>query len=447
VSERFDLLVRGGLCVTPSGTARADVGVRDGRIAAVGALGAARAGETLDASSLHVLPGLVDPHVHFREPGLVHKEDLATGSASAVLGGVTSVLEMPNTVPPTTDAEALADKLARAAGRAHCDHAFFVGATAANLHLLEELERRPGCAGIKVFMGSSTGGLLLDGDGPLEEALRRTRRRVAVHAEDEPRLGDRRALREAGRPASHALWRDAETAVRATRRLVALAVRLGRRVHVLHATTAEEMALFADADARAAATVEVTPQHLTLEAPGCYERLGTLAQMNPPIREARHRDALWAAVRGGVVDVLGSDHAPHTLEEKARPYPESPSGMPGVQTLLPVMLGHVHAGRLTLERLAALTSAGPARVFGIAGKGEIAVGRDGDLVLVDLRARRRISREGLATRCGWTPFEGLDVHGWPVATVLRGRVVMRDGALVGPPPGRPLRFETAPDSP
>ena len=441
MSETYDLVITGGTCVLPAGRTRADLGVRAGRIAAVGDLASAHASARIDGTGLHVLPGVIDTQVHFREPGLTHKEDLATGSAAAVLGGVTAVFEMPNTRPPTTSAEALGDKLARARGRMHCDHAFYLGATPENAEHLLDLESLPGCCGVKVFMGSSTGDLLVAEDAGVEAVLRHTRRRVAFHAEDEARLVERRPLAVAGRPATHPIWRDALTAQRATARLLALATRLGRRVHVLHVTTAEEMELLAAH--RDTASVEVSPQHLTLAAPECYEQLGTLAQMNPPLREAPHRAALWAAVRSRVVDMVGSDHAPHTLEEKAAPYPGSPSGMPGVQTLLPILLDHAHAGRLSLERVVDLTSAGPARVFGIAGKGRIEEGLDADLVLVDLARRQTLTNALMRSRCGWTPFDGLEVTGWPVATLLRGQVVMREGEILGPARGEPLRFAPA----
>jgi dihydroorotase len=441
LGDRFDLLVVGGTCVLGAATARADLGVRQGRLVAVGDLSSASAPERIDAAGLHVLPGVIDTHVHFREPGLTHKEDMATGSAAAALGGVTAVFEMPNTKPPTTSGEALADKLSRARGRMRCDYAFYLGATPDNASRLGELESLPGCCGAKVFMGSSTGELLVADDAEVEAVLRATRRRVAFHAEDEARLEDRKALAEGGRPETHAFWRDAEGARRATARLLALAAKVARRVHLLHVTTADEMELLAAH--RELASVEVTPQHLTLFAPDCYERLGSLAQVNPPIRDARHREALWAAVRAGRVDVLGSDHAPHTLLEKANRYPASPSGMPGVQTLLPVLLDHVHAGRLALERVVDLLSAGPARVFGLAGKGRLEPGFDADLVLVDLRRRQRITNALIRSRCRWTPYDGLEVTGWPVMTILRGRVVMREGELVGPAAGEPLRFAEA----
>ena len=434
----FDLLVRGGRVALPWGVVEADIGVSDGRIAAIGALAGAAAAEVIDAGGLHVLPGVIDSQVHFREPGAEHKEDLATGSDAAVLGGVTSVFEMPNTRPTTSTAEALADKLARARGRMRCDHAFFVGATAENVDELDRLDQLPGAAGVKIFMGSSTGSLLVEDDATLERVLSNGCRRISVHAEDEAMLRRDKGLAKHGRPETHPVWRSVEAAVSATRRLLALARRTGRRVHVLHVSTADELPLLAEH--RDVATVELTPQHLTLTAPECYAELGTLAQMNPPLRDARHRDGLWGAVADGLADVLGSDHAPHTLAEKDEPYPESHSGMPGVQTLLPVMLDHVAAGRLELMRLVELTGSGPARVFGIAGKGRIVRGWDADLVLVDLAARRAVERSWLKSRAGWSPYDGRTLSGWPVATILRGCLVARDCALLGEPIGRPVRF-------
>jgi dihydroorotase len=292
---------------------------------------------------------------------------------------------------------------------------------------------------VKLFMGSSTGNLLIEDDETLFEVLRHGRRRMAVHAEDEDRLRERlKLVRGGAEVAMHPEWRDAETARRATERLLKLARKAGRRVHVLHVTTADEVPLIAGY--KDLATMEVTPQHLTLTAPDCYERFGTLAQMNPPIRSAEHREGLWRAIDQGLVDVIGSDHAPHTREEKARPYPTSPSGMPGVQTLLPLMLDHVNAGRLTLERLVDLVCAGPQRIFGIAGKGRIALGYDADFTLVDLKARREITAKWLAAKCGWSPFEGMTVTGWPMATIVRGHIVMREDTLQGQPLGQPVRF-------
>ncbi len=436
--ETYDLIVRGGEVVNHAGRGVADIGIRGGKFAAIGDLSQASSGETFDARGLTVLPGIIDSQVHFREPGLEWKEDLETGARCAVLGGVVAVFEMPNTEPTTTDADALADKLGRAKGRMHCDHAFYVGGTHENAAFLGELERLPGCCGVKVFMGASTGTLLVPDDEGVAAILRNINRRGTFHSEDEYRLAERRPLARTGDWTSHPEVRDAESAIRSTRRLVGLAKALGKRIHVLHVTTAQEIAFLADH--KDVASVEVTPQHLTLTAPDAYQRLKGFAQMNPPIREAEHQQALWRGVAMGVADVLGSDHAPHTRDEKARPYPASPSGMPGVQTLVPVMLTHVADGRLTLERFVDLTSHGQQRVFGLADKGRIAEGYDADLTIVDLKARRTIRHEDMASRSGWTPFDGFEAKGWPMATIIRGRAVMRNGEIIGPARGRPVRF-------
>lgn len=447
MAQRFDLVVSGGTVYTPGGLVETDIGVRNGRVVELGSLGAAAAGDTLDAKGLTVLPGVIDTQVHFREPGLEHKEDIETGTRGAVLGGVTAIFEMPNTKPPTTTREALEDKLRRSQGRAWCDYAYFVGATEENAARLGELEMLPGCAGVKLFMGSSTGDLLVAESSAVESVLRHGFRRVPVHSEDEARMRERWPLVENGAHVKmHPEWRDAEAAIRNTRntrRLIEIATKAGRRVHVLHITTAGEIQFLAGH--KTIASVEVTPQHLTLAAPEAYERLGSRAQMNPPIRDEAHRQGLWRGIEQGVVDVLGSDHAPHTLEEKGRPYPQSPSGMTGVQTLLPVMLDHVAAGRLSLQRLVDLTSAGPARIYNIAGKGRIAAGFDADFAIVDLSAKWTVTDGWIASRAGWTPYDGMEVTGRPVHTVVRGGVAVRDGALAATGLGKAVRFlETIP---
>jgi dihydroorotase len=435
----FDLIIRGGTVFTPGGPVQGDVGVRDGKIAALGAV-SGDAAEVYDARNLTVLPGCIDEQVHFREPGPTHKEDLESGTRGAVLGGIVAVFEMPNTDPATTTVEAINDKITRATGRAWTDFAFYVGASPENADELGMLERLPGCCGVKMFMGSSTGTLLVADDENVARVLKSGSRRVTVHSEDDMRLQERAAMVAGGADVSmHPEWRDVETAVRSTQRLLALARDARRRVHVLHVTTAEEMELLAQH--KDIATVEVLPQHLTLAAPECYQKLGTYAQMNPPIREARHRDALWAALNAGVVDCIGSDHAPHTREEKARPYPRSPSGLTGVQTTVPVMLNHVAEGRLTLQRFVDLMSAGPARIFGIAGKGRVALGYDADFTVVDLKAKRTITNDWIASRSGWTAFDGMSVTGWPKATIIRGQIVMRDDELLNKPVGTPVRFQ------
>jgi dihydroorotase len=435
----FDLVIRNGVCVTPSGVEALDVGVRAGRIAALGVDGDATADETIDAAGLHVLPGLIDPHVHLRDPGDPSVESIPTGTMAAVLGGLTTVFDMPNTSPAITDAERLAWKQGYADTVSWCDIGLYVGATKTNIPALADLERADGVCAIKVFAGSSTGDLMVEDDASLEQVMRAGRRRIAYHSEDEYRLQARRSLFKSGDPyACHMEWRDEETAFLGTRRLMALARRTGRPAHILHVSTADELDYLKDF--RDIATAEVLVNHLTQVAPDVYERLQGFGVMNPPIRDRRHFEAAWAAVREGGVDTIGSDHAPHPAARKRLPWPDCPAGLTGIQTLVPVMLDHVNAGRLSLSRLVDLMCAGPVRVYGLLRKGRMAAGYDADFTLVDLKRRRRITNDWIVSPCGWTPFDGMQVTGWPVVTVIRGRTVMRDDAVLGTPQGRLAAF-------
>jgi len=437
MAQTFDTILKGATIVNHDGIGQRDIGIRNGRIEAIGSLAAGSAGEVIDCTGLHILPGVVDSQVHFREPGLEHKEDLETGSLAAVLGGVTSVFEMPNTKPLTTSAVTLEDKIRRGRHRMHCDFAFWVGGTRDNAKDVAELERLPGAAGIKVFMGSSTGNLLVEDDEGVRSILKNTRRRAAFHSEDEFRLKERENLRVEGDPSSHPVWRDVTTALQCTERLVGIARETGARIHVLHISTAEEIDFLQGH--KDVATCEATPHHLTLSADE-YATLGNLIQMNPPVREKRHRDGVWKGVDQGIIDVLGSDHAPHTLEEKQKSYPASPSGMTGVQTLVPIMLDHVNAGKLSLERFVDLSSHGPNRIFGMARKGRIAVGYDADLTIVDMKRRETITHEQAGSKAGWTPYHGKTVTGWPVGTFVRGIKVMWEAEIVNPNKGEPVEF-------
>lgn len=319
--ETFDLILKNGTVVNQDGEGIRDLGIRAGRIAAIGSLDPAAAAETIDATGLHVLPGVIDTQVHFREPGATHKEDLETGSRAAVMGGVTAVFEMPNTNPLTTTAERLADKVAAGTNRMHCDFAFWVGGTRQNVDDIPELERLPGAAGIKVFMGSSTGDLLVEDDEGVAAILSKTRRRAAFHSEDEFRLRERKGERVPGDPSSHPVWRDATAALQCTERLVRIARRTGARIHVLHISTGDEMDFLKDH--KDVASVEVTPHHLTL-ADEAYGRLGTLVQMNPPVRSAAHRDRIWWGLAQGIADILGSDHAPTRWRRRPSPIRTAP---------------------------------------------------------------------------------------------------------------------------
>jgi dihydroorotase len=439
MSAHYDLILRGGRCVLAWGEVETDIGVRNGRIAAIGVPATATAETVFDATGLHVLPGLIDPHVHLRDPGNPAVETIPTGTKAAVLGGLTAVFDMPNTSPSITDSAALAWKRSYVETSAFCDMGLYVGGTKTNIPHLAELESEPGVCAIKVFAGSSTGDLMVEDDEHLERVMRAGHRRIAFHSEDEYRLQARKPMYKSGDPyAFHAEWRDVECAFLGTRRLMALARKTGRPAHILHVSTAEELDYLKDY--RDIATTELLVNHLTQFAPDVYETLQGFGVMNPPIRDRRHYDAAWAAVADGTVDCIGSDHAPHAAEAKRKPWPDCPAGLTGVQTLVPVMLDHVNAGRLSLARMVDLMCAGPARVYGALNKGRIAAGYDADFTIVDLKAQRRIENSWIVSPCGWTPFDGMAITGWPVATIIRGTAVMRDNEVLGPPTGRLVGF-------
>jgi dihydroorotase len=318
---------------------------------------------------------------------------------------------------------------------------FYLGATKTNADTLAELESAEGVCAIKLFAGSSTGDLLVEDDEGIERVMRAGRRRIAFHSEDEYRLQARRAAYSTGMPyAAHMDWRDPECAALGTRRIMALARKTGRPAHIVHVSTEEEFAYLQGY--RDITTIEVLLNHLTQIGPECYERLGGYAVMNPPIRDRRHFDAAWRAIAEGLVDSVGSDHAPHSRAAKERPWPETAAGLTGVQTIVPIMLNHVSAGRLSLGRLADLMAAGPARIFGALRKGRIAVGYDADFTLVDMGATRTIEENWIVTPAGWTPFAGMRVKGWPQAVVLRGALVMQDDEILGLPQGRLISFRS-----
>lgn len=431
----MQIIYKNATVVNQDGMAIRDIAVTNGVITGIGSFSG---GEEIDCTGLHILPGIIDSQVHFREPGLEHKEDLQSGSLAAVFGGVTTVFEMPNTDPQTTSEAALADKVKRAHHRMHCDFAFWVGGTHENVRDLAEFERLPGAAGIKVFMGSSTGSLLVEDDAGVRNILKNINRRAAFHSEDEYRLRERKDLRLEGNPCSHPVWRDEIAALTCTERLVTIAREVNKQIHVLHISTAEEIDYLAKH--KDIATCEVTHHHLTMHAPDIYEKIGTLAQMNPPVRELRHKQRLWHGVQSGIIDVLGSDHAPHTLEEKAKSYPASPSGMTGVQTTLPIMLDHISRKRLSLMRFVDLTSHGPARIFNMKNKGRIAVGYDADFTIVDLKKQQTLRNVQMKSKAGWTPYDGMAVTGALVGTVVRGNWVVWEGELIESAKGEAARF-------
>ncbi|OGI42000.1 MAG: dihydroorotase [Candidatus Muproteobacteria bacterium RBG_16_65_31] len=436
----YSLLIRNARIARPDGTTvAADLACADGRIASIAPTIDARAEETIDAEGKLLLPGVIDAQVHFREPGAEHKEDLGSGSRAAVKGGVTSFLEMPNTRPPTTSQAALDDKLRRAAEKCVANYGFFIGATADNLKAINTAA--PVC-GIKIFMGSSTGDLLVDRAADLERIFADGTRLIAVHAEDEARINERKALYAGRRDiAVHSEIRDNRCALLATELALTLSKKYQRRLHILHLSTHEEVELLRR-DKPAWVTAEVIPNHLFLNVLD-YATQGTLVQMNPPIRQTEDNAALWAGLKDGALDFIATDHAPHTLEEKRRPYPESPSGMPGVETSLPLMLTSMQEGECTLAEIQRWMCSGPALAYGIPNKGRIEEGWDADLTLVDLDTYKVTHNEDMFTKARWTPFRGRSLTGWPVYTVVGGRVVFDRGRIREGVRGKPLAFQPA----
>ncbi len=440
----LDLIIKGATIVVPNANSKLveeqlDIGISNGKISEISHDINPGKGPVLNAKGLHVLPGLIDSQVHFREPGLTYKEDFESGSRSALFGGITAYFEMPNTKPPVTTLELLQQKYDLSKDRCHTHYAYYGGSIGAHFEELPRMEAHPNSPGVKIFMGTSTGGYLVDHDEVLDVILKNTTRRLVVHAEDEPTLEARKHLIDQDpHPRTHDKWRNEDSAIRATQRILALARKNNRKLHILHITTAEEVEILKQN--KDIATFEVLPQHLTLSSPECYERLGTLAQMNPPIRAKRHQEALWKAVLDGSVMVMGSDHAPHTLEEKRKPYPQSPSGLPGVQTTVPLMLNFVNQGKLPLTRFVELMAESPKKLFNIKGKGRIEIGGDADFTIVDMKEERVLENKWIQSKCGYTPFDGMKLKGWPKIVMLNGQVVLRDNEIIKPAQGKPLEF-------
>ena len=437
MSDNYSLIIKNGSCYIRGKLEKIDVALVDNKIKKIGKI-EANAEKIFDASNKIVLPGIIDTQTHFREPGSTDREDLESGSRAAVLGGITSVLEMPNTNPPTSNLVEFDKKLNLAKNRMHCNYAFYFGATPENVGQLSKLKGLKGCCGVKLFAGSSTGKLLVAKEDDIEKVISNSDRVVSIHSEDEEILNLRKKFIKEGDVHSHPEWRNVECAMSSTRRVVKIAERYNKQIHVLHVTTREEVDFLAMHKKNA--TFEITPQHLTLYAPDCYDKLGTFAQMNPPIRKKEHYDKLWVAVRNSIVDVLGSDHAPHSKEDKNKKYPVSPSGMPGVQTILPIMLNHVNNEKLSLEQLIKLMCENPCKIFGIKNKGYIKEDFDADLTIIDINKKQTIKDEMIASKCGWTPFNNFTVKGFPVATIVNGKVVMSDGKVNIEGSGQPLEF-------
>ena len=418
MSDNNSLIIKNGTCYIDGKLVNTDITVSGGKIKSIGKADLNNH-KVYDAENKIVLPGIIDTQVHFREPGSTDAEDLESGSRAAVLGGVTSLFEMPNTNPPTANLVEFEKKLKAAKNRMHSNYAFYFGATPSNTDQLAQLKNVEGCCGVKLFAGSSTGNLLVDKEADIEKVISSSDRVVSIHSEDEDIIKLRKKFIRKGDVHSHHEWRNVECAMSSTRRVVKIAERYNKKIHVLHVTTKDEVDFLAMHKKNV--TFETTPQHLTLYAPDCYDKLGTYAQMNPPLRGKEHYDRLWTAIKNNIVDVLGSDHAPHLKANKDKEYPDSPSGMPGVQTIFPVMIDHVNNGKLTLNQLINLMCENPCKIFGI--KKEVT-----------------IKDEMIASKCGWTPFNNYKVKGFPVGTIVNGILVMSDGKILVESKGKPLSF-------
>ena len=438
MSEYFDLIIKNGLCFIDGNLKRVDVGVKNSLIKEIKELSIFKASQIIDAKNLLVLPGAIDTQVHFREPGATDSENLNSGSRAAIMGGITSVFEMPNTNPPTSSKKEFLKKINLASNRMFCNYAFYFGATPNNSKELRELDSLEGCCGVKLFVGSSTGNLLVKNEPDIEKVFYNSSKIVSVHSEDEEILNLRKRLIKRGKVLSHPTWRNEECAISSTRRIIRIAERLNKKAHILHVTTNEEIDFLSKHKGNI--TFEITPQHLSLTSPSCYEKLGTLAQMNPPIRTKEHQDKLWYAIKHNLADIIGSDHAPHLKKNKEKQYPDSPSGMPGVQTLVPIMLDHVNRKKLTIEQFVHYVSENPAKIFNIKSKGFIKKGYEADLTIIDMDKVVKIDNDQMESKCKWSPFHGVEVRGFPVITIINGEIKMKNGKIIGKPGGKPLKF-------
>ncbi len=435
----WDLLLKNANIYMRGKLEQGSLAISDNKIVAINPPHAS-AREERNLRGLTVLPGVIDTQVHFRQPGMTYKEDFATGSKAALKGGVTAVFDMPNTLPPIVDQESYQAKKDQVATWSWVDFALFMGCLPFNIEQLGELEQSPGCCGVKVFLGKSTGGLCVHQQEDLKKLLQVIQRRAAFHCEDEDLLNEREKLiPHKATSHFHPEWRNEQTALIATRRIVKLAKTFKKKIHILHVSTAEEMN-FLKRYKDNLVTVETLPQYLIFSFPEDYDRLGSLIQMNPPIRSKRHQERIMQAVLDGTVDVIGSDHAPHLLSEKQKSYPKSPSGMPGVQTLLPVMLNMCFQKKLTLQRVVELLCINPAKIYGIQGMGFIAPDQLANLSIVDLKKKKTITNDWIESKCRWTPYDGMTVHGWPVASIIEGHVALWDEEFIGRPYGKPLEF-------
>ena len=431
------LLIKNGSLVNSSGVVKSDIFISGGKITQIGTSLDCEADRVIDAAGKYIFPGLIDPQVHFRDPGLTHKEDLKTGSMAAAAGGITTFFEMPNTNPSTITLEKLEKKYKVASEKCITNFSFFFGATNDNI---EEIKKMDNTCGLKIFMGSSTGDLLVDDDEALDRIFSCCDKIIAVHAEDEEILKEAEKKVSKDSFANHPDARPVEAALKATTKAVNLALKYKKRLHVLHLSTAEEVEFLRKHKSSGLITAETTPQHLLMHAPNIYNEIGSFAQMNPPIREKYHQKELWAGLKDGTIDCVATDHAPHTFEEKALPYGEAPSGMPGVQTSLTLMLNEVANEKINLEDVVKWMAENPAKLYNIKGKGFLKEGYDADITIVDMDCEKTILNENMYSKCGWTAFHNTTTKGWPIITIVNGNIVYENDELNLDVFGKPVKF-------
>ena len=418
--ENKTILIKGGQIVTSKETKQADVLISDQKIIDVAPSIQVSHDYLINANNHFILPGIIDPQVHFREPGLTHKEDISTGSMAAASGGVTTFFEMPNTMPTTTTKKTLNQKYEIAKKNSLVNYNFFFGATKDNI---EEIKSLKECCGLKIFMGSSTGSLLVNEDEALDRIFSVCNKVIAVHAEDEDILNQSAHYAKGTDFNMHLKARPVEAAVTATKKAIKLALKYKKRLHVLHVSTAEEVDMIRQHKPTQLITAETTPQHLLLEAPHIYNEMGAFAQMNPPIREKYHQDALWEGLFDGTINCIATDHAPHTLSEKKLPYGQAPSGMPGVETSLTLMLNEVSNQKATINNIVQWMCENPVKAYKIKNKGFVKPGFDADLTIVDMNKKKTILNDNMKTKCGWSAFHGVETTGWPITTIVLGHIV------------------------
>jgi len=435
--KKEKILLKNGTLVSSEGSFEKDLLIENGKIVKSGNVGGAR---VIDCKGKMILPGLIDVHVHFREPGANYKEDWTTGSSAAVAGGVTTVCDMPNNTPPTTSVENLEKKRALIKGRSYCNYGLYIGYDGKNLN---EIKKAKNIAGVKVYVANSTGNMGVSNEA-LKKLFKEFEGRIVTHAEDEGMIekNSKEFLAEFENreidPAVHSKIRSVESAESAVKLVCGLAKKSKAKLHVAHVSCDAEVEVIAK-HKKFGVTCEVAPHHLLLSDDD-YSICKNFIKVNPPVRSRLDVFSMWKNLKFGVIDMIATDHAPHTIEEKEQSYEKAPSGVPELDTLLPIFLNTVNDEGMTIEELVGYLCEKPAQIFGIKNKGFLKEGYDADIVVVDMDIEKKVERANLFSKCGWSPYEGSNFKGWPVMTFVGGELVFEEGKIVGEKVGREVEF-------